>query len=273
MEHCVTRCIQRIQQPYGGYLPKGMFQMDSFSDGCTEKEEERIKAAMSAHGSRIGTTVDYLTRAYFGTCKRKMFDMAIKGAKLVNRLSEAEALIEKVCGMDVESIEAAYKLIGFEIVYLTKKRFYSPSRNKTCPDEVIYAIQQLGYRSEIFFETCGRMVSCGLDLRRGYGTIVTSGDGDFLTTDGLWDLKCTKKSWSKDWGLQVLVYLLMGLRADPLKFQNVKVLGIFNAVRNESFKISLEDIPEETFYQVSRDVIGYQMPLTKVSDWQMAVMR
>ena len=45
----------------------------------------------------------------------------------------------------------------------------------------------------------------------GYTNIVSSGDGDYLTEDTLWDFKVSKEEPKSKYTLQLLMYYIMGV--------------------------------------------------------------
>lgn len=103
----------------------------------------------------------------------------------------------------------------------------------------------------------GPVVFGGLTFEGGYTDTVSSGDGDFMTADTLWDFKVSKSRPTKSHTLQVLMYWRMGLRSIHAEFQNVRYLGVYNPRLNEVYRISVDDIPRDVIVEIDRDVIGY----------------
>ena len=80
------------------------------------------------------------------------------------------------------------------------------------PDKkTIYNIKTLIERCINFWEDYGPIEVDGFTFENGgYTDIVTSGDGDFLTYDTLWDFKVSKQEPKSDHTLQILMYYIMG---------------------------------------------------------------
>ena len=62
---------------------------------------------------------------------------------------------------------------------------------------------------------------------------------------------------------------LWGLIKGFASIKSIKNLGIYNPELNIAHTIPLSDISDETFYNVSRDVIGYCMP-ADIEEWRWA---
>ena len=103
------------------------------------------------------------------------------------------------------------------------------------------------------------VVSTTLSFPGGYTSTITVGDGDFMTQDGIWDIKVSKNPPTKEHTLQVLVYWLMGLHScDPLTtYHGVERIGIFNPRLGQEFFIGVDRIPKDVLRSVQLDVIGY----------------
>lgn len=61
-----------------------------------------------------------------------------------------------------------------------------------------------------FFDQYGPITLDGFVFVGGYTDIVSSGDGDFLTKDTLWDFKVSKDKPKSAHTLQLLMYYIMG---------------------------------------------------------------
>ena len=92
----------------------------------------------------------------------------------------------------------------------------------------------------------------------GYTAIVSSGDGDFLTNDTLWDFKVAKTKPNNKHTLQLLMYWIMGQHSGQEKYKNIKRLGIFNPRLNTVYLLNVKDIPENVIKTVEKEVIGYE---------------
>ncbi len=124
-------------------------------------------------------------------------------------------------------------------------------------------------RSLTFLKKNGPVVFDGFTFEGDYNDIISSGDGDYLTADTLWDFKVSESKPEINHTLQVLVYYILGIHSIHKEFQIIKKLGIYNPELNTAYTISLSDIADEVFYNVSNDVIGYCMP-ESIQQWRYA---
>lgn len=115
-------------------------------------------------------------------------------------------------------------------------------------------------RSMDFIENYGPIVLNGFSLDPSSITnLITSGDGDFVTEDTLWDFKVTKNRPTKNHTLQLLIYYLMGKRSITLEeyFEPLKYLGIYNPRLQSVYRLAISDIAPEIINIVEKEVIGY----------------
>ena len=66
-------------------------------------------------------------------------------------------------------------------------------------------------RSTVFFKQYGPVIKDGFSFEGGYTKLVSTGDGDFLTKDTLWDFKVFNKASTNVHTLQLLMYYIMGV--------------------------------------------------------------
>ena len=92
----------------------------------------------------------------------------------------------------------------------------------------------------------------------GYTDIVSSGDGDYLTSDTLWDFKVSKDEPKSKHTLQLLMYYIMGTHSIYDEFDTIKKLGIFNPRKNKVYIANISSISPEIIEEVSCNVIGYK---------------
>lgn len=76
--YSVTKRIGMIKQPYGGYLNKKQFKINSIDDGNVLNDGENI------HASLMGMAVDYLTRFMIGTPLEDAFSISLMGASCLD---------------------------------------------------------------------------------------------------------------------------------------------------------------------------------------------
>ena len=112
-------------------------------------------------------------------------------------------------------------------------------------------------RTLSFWEQYGPIIKDGFTFEGGYTSIISAGDGDYLTKDTLWDLKVLKEEIKPKYTLQLLIYLIMGQHSVHKEFKNITQLGIYNPRLNKVYIIKLDAISQSIIDTVSRDVIGY----------------
>lgn len=102
-------------------------------------------------------------------------------------------------------------------------------------------------RSLVFFEKYGPVKQDGVTFSvEAFSPAVTSGDGDFVTADTLWDFKVSKAEPTKEHTLQLLMYWIMGQRCSGAEFsyfKNLTRLGIFNPRLNKVYTRQIAEIP------------------------------
>lgn len=248
----VTKRISQIKQPRGGYLPIKNFDLQEFNDGSILGEENITPQSM-------GLVIDYLTRIANGTSPADVFHIALKGAKIlgVEQFELARELLNYINSStwdDNTSIKNSCKLVGFDTVVRAGAQTFKPVSQIEPDESTINNIKIMVNRSLVFFEEFGPVIKDGFTFLGGYGKHITSGDGDFLTEDTLWDFKVSqKKPQSKD-TLQVLIYYIMGLNSLSL---NIDKIGFFNPRLNQVFTYNVSDISPSVRKEIEQDIIGY----------------
>ena len=119
---------------------------------------------------------------------------------------------------------------------------YQPVESIEPDTNTIANIRVMINRSLKFIEKYGPVVMDGFTFEGGYTDLVSSGDGDFLTTDTLWDLKVSKNKPTKDHTLQLLMYYLMGKKSIHKEFDSITNLGIFNPRLNCVYLLDINNI-------------------------------
>lgn len=243
----VTQRIRQIKQPRGGYLNPKEFQ-------TIELERELI------HPSLIGLAVDYMTRFMLGKPIEEAFRISIMGSYIIGEYEKACKLISEIKGLDEHSVSNAIKLAGFDVCYragIFGFFAYVPV-DEIYPDDVsIKNVQIMIRRSLAFFEKYGPVVMDGFTFEGGYTDIISSGDGDFLTKDTLWDFKVSKNQPTKDQTLQLFIYWRMGLHSIHPEFKKIKYLGIYNPRLNIVYRFPVSNISTSVIKDIEKNVIGY----------------
>ena len=259
----VTQRIATISQPQGGYIPNELFlqtQYEDYKELLPIHTEDKNLLALQ------GTAVDYLTRFMLSADKQKAFHISILGAKKLDDAYENNEagihiteLLEKITGLDDDSIRIACQIVGYDVAYRMSIRFYKDVDTIVVPDEMVVNIRVMVNRCLEFLKTVGPVISDELTFEGGYTKLVSSGDGDYLTADTLIDFKVSIKPFSNKWSLQLLMYYLLGIHSVHPEYQSISQLCVFNPYENKSYIIQLTAVSDETKYKVSHDVLGYRM--------------
>lgn len=257
----VTQRISTVEQPKDGYVPIKLFQKTKFYDDMEIFEVE------SAFSSIMGIATDYLTRYMSGTKKDIAFQISLMGAKHVDEINEsvkesekAKRLLSEIRGIDQKSIYNACQLVGYDVAIRKGAQWFEDVDLIQPTENVIHNINVMVKRSLEFIKNYGPITLDGFTFEGGYTRLVSSGDGDFLTKDTLWDFKVSKNNISQKWSLQLLMYYILGIHSIHKEFKNIKNIGIFNPLQNVAYIANLKDIDDESFYRVSHDVLGYKLP-------------
>lgn len=260
----VTQMTKRITQPYGGYLPIKSFQVHTYDDGVIV---DVSSPEYSAFATIQGMVVDYLTRYMSGYPLRDAFLISLVGASMVSEEDAADALLNHIKGLDRNSIISACKLVSYDVAFRRGAEFYSPASSVEPPNTIISNIQVMVQRGLAFLALHAPVTCAGVTFEGGYTSLVSSGDADFLTADGLWDFKVSRNAHTTAETLQILMYYIMGIHSVHPEFNTIQKLGLFNPLKNESYEIALRDIPDTVFQTVSHDVLGFRV-LDDPSQWK-----
>lgn len=247
----VTSRMNNVSQPYGGYInPKDM--------EITEwKSDKKLNENENIYPSLIGLAVDYLTRFMVDHDVVKAFDISIKGAMVVGETQIAKTLLANIKGLDDTSIISAIKMVGFDGAYRAGLDAYKPV-DEICPDsKTVENVRTMVSRSISFVHHVGPVVKFKYTFEGGYTKVIGSGDGDFMTSDTLWDFKVSKHEPTNHNTFQLLIYYIMGLHSKYSEYKSIKYIGIYNPRINKSYRYSVEKIDTDTIRRVEEEVIGY----------------
>lgn len=87
--------------------------------------------------------------------------------------------------------------------------------------------------------------------------MVSSGDGDYLTNDTIWDFKVSKNEPTSKHSLQLLMYYILGKHSIHSQFNQIQYLGIYNPRLNKVYRYDIYNLSKEVIEEVSSEVIGY----------------
>ena len=256
----VTTVANNVKQPYGGYVPAALFNKIQLNDGKQLEEHENL------HATIIGLAVDYLTR-FLSSKDPKVFSISMLGAMakqdMLNDDSVKTAInfAQSIHGLDDQSIISVCKLATFDVWY-RNPMFAGSSKQHydTMPDaHTISNIRIMVSRSLDFFAKYDPVTKYGFSFnKKAFTPIISSGDGDFLTKDTLWDFKVTKRRIDKSHTLQLAIYYLMGKHSKAKEFRHIRNIGIFNPRLNQIHIKPIADIPTDTLRTIETDIIGYK---------------
>lgn len=247
----VTQRIKEIKQPRGGYVNPRLFETTQLSIEKQLNEEENI------HATLIGLCVDYMTRFVLGTPVEESFKISFLGANIIGKENTAKELAVKIKGLDDDSIISACKLVGFDVCFRSNPVGYRPVETINPDKSTIENIRIMIERSMEFFKQYGPITKDGFTFEGAYTHIVSTGDGDFLTKDTLWDFKVSKAKPTSKHTLQLLMYLLMGKRSMHSEFDDIDNIGIYNPRLNIVYLLDIKQIEQDYINEVCSDVIGY----------------
>lgn len=242
----VTKFVKSIQQPRGGFIKVNDMVKEVFDDNFTLSENENISPII------VGLAVDYLTRLMIFKDKESAFSIALKGAELAGERDNARKLLFNINELDRLSVISACKLSGYDVVYRKGLTLFK-GVDKIEPDnDTTQNIQIMVKRAVLFFQNSG-VIESEITFEGGYSDAISSGDGDYLSKDTLWDMKVTKNEPNKDHTLQLLIYTILLSNSDKYKDTAIKTIGIFNPRKNKSYVFHLTNVDKtsyETVYQL-----------------------
>lgn len=245
-----TKNCPAFRQPRGGFLPPREFTVENLGYDPIPRDGENISASL------VGTVVDYMSRFRQGTPKKQAFAVSIQGAGLVGQEGTARKLLRQINGDDDLSIFAACQLASYDS--LTRAEIANDLSKAQPNGKTIVHIRKMLWRTDEFFKAFGPVVLDGFSVNDAPGAYIDKGDGDFLTTDSLWDFKVLSGKLTPKHTLQLLVYWRMGLRTtNAALFERVKWLGVFNPRLGNVYSISVDEISQTVIAEVEEAVIGY----------------
>lgn len=259
--YSVVARIRDIKQPRGGYINKNDFDVIVLDDGKELNEEENI------HASLIGLAVDYMTRYIMGTQIDDAFIISIEGAKRAEVLTKGKCVDElngylsHINGLDDDSLFYACKAVAFDVWFrnpfsaMASKQPFEIEPDKNTIDNVRTLIE----RSIEFWKKYGPITVDGFTFEPyGYTKTVSSGDGDFLTEDTLWDFKVLKREPSSENTLQIVMYYIMGKHSGNQIFDNIKKVGFYNPRLNKVYILDMNKVSEEIIKTIEKEIICYE---------------
>ncbi|MEV5024798.1 hypothetical protein MRBLPE1_000280 [Paenibacillus sp. LPE1-1-1.1] len=246
----VTHRISQIKQPRGGYIRPKEFSETVLFDGIGLNPEESIHAIL------VGLAVDYMTRFIMGVPAEEAFKISLLGSQIIRQEDKAKKFISQIKGLDDLSITYACKLVGYDVCKRAGSAGYQPVETIIADESTIFNIRTMVNRSVDFLGNFGPIIKEGFTFEHGYTPTVTSGDGDYLTEDTLWDFKVSKNAPTNKQTLQLLMYYILGHRSIHKEFQEIKKLGIYNPRLNIVYLLEISKIDLMVRLEVAASVLG-----------------
>ncbi|MBE6741721.1 MAG: hypothetical protein E7570_05390 [Ruminococcaceae bacterium] len=256
----VSFVAEKTKQPRGGYIKPSQFTLIQLED------EQELKDLNNISPIIVGLAVDYLTRFAIGTPKEDAFGISMSGARRAQErgVEDAEAvadgLLDGITGLDDQSIINACKLATFDVwIRNTKAAAMAKTHSDTNPDEnTVNDIRIMVNRGVRFFDEYGPIKKDGFTFKpNGYSLKVSSGDGDFLTEDTMWDFKVSKSPIKSKHTLQLLMYYIMGKHSENEIFNGINKIGFFNPKLNCVYILNADSIDKSIIEEVEKEVICY----------------
>lgn len=281
----VTQAVKAVKQPRGGYVPPKLMVEEDLADDAYRAELIDKMAEEQSSPATIGVAVDYLTRFMLekrtGIPEKKSsmecFSIPRKGIRFgANNLELSadrfEKLVEKVNGLDDNSIDAMFQLTAWDSMYRTGL----PVDPETLhPNEI--TCKHVRMMVEKAQEMLGDSdVVIGPTFQGGYSKIIHKGDADYIRDRWLVDMKVSKKERPDTiQTLQLIVYYLLGKavvddvglplkagRDNPFRgaFEDMWGIEILNPRCGVRWRLFVSEIPTETINEIVRDVMGGYNP-------------
>lgn len=210
------------------------------------------------------------TICMMGTSVEEAFKISLQGARCLDLflnnvsgkkgldLRNAKKILKGIKGLDNQSVSNACKLVGYDVCFRAGIRGYKPVGEINPDSDTIGNIVIMVKRSLVFWKKYGPIIKDGFTFEGGYTDIVSSGDGDYLTKDTLWDFKVSKEEPRSKYTLQLLMYYIMGYHSIHPEFKKIEKLEIFNPRKNKIYIADISSISSETIEKISQEVIGYK---------------
>ena len=219
-------------------------------------------AALSSTG--LGAIAGVPLQALGGATKAlgKGTELAGKGTEKLgkkNAINEIKKYIKKINGLDNESIINACKCVNYDVWFRNPMYALMYESETVIPDPyTINNIKIMIERSISFWKQYGPIEVSGFTFEEdGYTETVSSGDGDYLTKDTLWDFKVSKYDIKSNHTLQLLMYYIMGKHSKKEEYKTINKIGVFNPRLNKIYILETNKIPKDIIEAVEKDVICY----------------
>lgn len=274
----ISQCAENFSMKIPKELKTEKIIVDPDDTTYIAGDSESIKPSL------MGTLIDYLTRIVI--CNDKSAFDFLRNIRsswddLIENINEAFADNHAYTPSDIETnIKKlnAYKVQA--VVEVCKREQYFRSGNSddikqeyTVDDNLLKHIKKLLMRNKKFFDRFGESKIIGYHSHFGtrpnpveyYGKsfdalhVFLKGDGDYLLSNALMDLKVSSSNNDKSfWKKQLLLYYLgldqEELEENDVKYENIKYLINFNPRYNVAYKIYLQPDNTKLWFNIRQNI-------------------
>lgn len=182
--------------------------------------------------------------------------MPLLGARLVGESERAESLLARVDGFSMRSVTAACLLLDYDSAGRRGPAYWLARR--PVPDDATREnLTRMVARSLAFLDEYGPVVWRDFSFEGAYTDRITSGSGDFLTADTLWDMKVSKWPPNSKQTLQLLVYWRLGVHSVHAVYRGLTRLGLFNPRLDTAWILDVDRIGGDLVSWADHELIGY----------------
>lgn len=276
MKKSVSRiAYEPYLQPRGGFLrPRDMVAEDLDND--KKVDYPALINEYCENGKLLpqirGLVIDYLLRVELDMAlgldyKNAIvgaFNISLLGVKMVGKMDVAKRLLNKL-GDEYKKtkdrdykkiVKAASELVVFDAVVRAGYYDQNAPKPKVNDNDVESIMAMLKVTKEYLLNR-QKIVSLGPVFNAFGAEYVLPSDADLLTKDSLIDIKCSKKKPTAQQTFQLLLYYILGMHEDPVRFTRLKYLKIVNPRLGRVFSYKIEDIQEEYLKHVEKYIMGY----------------
>ena len=270
----ITKICQNAKQPHGGYLPLKNFKKITYDflpyDGS---EEYNISPNI------FGNAIDYGSRIFFDD---NIFDICLQAAnaigpkvhrRLNKEIKKLNKYLDKNNEYNKEAVILLCNIVYFDIVYRSGQ--YSEEDLFTCdPDDTtVFLINLYIQRTLEFFKEVGPVCATGFTFEDAFTHLFTSGDGDFLTKNTIWDIKALKANPNAQQTLQVACYYVAAKHSKKEIYKNINSFGIFNPRKNTAWILNEEEVNSDVLSIVANQFMGYELHGQEGSNNDISMVR
>lgn len=278
----VSELVERIEQPVSGILP-----VSNFTKRELHQDTHKLFGNNTIPAVHLGLIIDYCVKYILGVKLSDILHVEYEGyaehirvsaVKYYDSLSE-QSLTQiyvdderkKICLSDfVSNVEnsTTFEEYVTNMLYVIQygdfvRNFrFAYNRlgevfNTEISKEDIHDILYMFLRTRSWINTFSKVTPMYKFYPRGYNNTVTSGEGDFCTSDTLWDLKVSNGEPTTKDTLQLLIYYIMAMQSDNRLYRNVHKIGVYNPKLDTEWVCNMNDINEGITTSVKK-ILGFR---------------